>query len=166
MEAGRGDHAYGLVRLARVEDGATPALTPDEVRRRVGEGRVATLATIGAMGPDLVPLTYALVGDTVVSAVDHKPKTTRDLKRLQNIEDDPTVTLLVHRYDEDWATLWWCRARGHARIIDEGPEFEDAVDRLVEKYPQYRNQRPAGPVMAIDVTEWAGWSATKHGGGE
>jgi hypothetical protein len=31
---------------------------------------------------------------------------------------------------------------------------------LAERYAQYRVQPPPGPVIAIDVERWSGWSAT------
>jgi hypothetical protein len=30
----------------------------------------------------------------------------------------------------------------------------------VAKYPQYRERRPAGPVLRIDVGRWRGWSGS------
>jgi hypothetical protein len=45
-------------------------------------------------------------------------------------------------------------------VLDrDAPEREDALDALAERYPQYREQRPSGPVLAIDVQRWSGWSA-------
>jgi hypothetical protein len=34
-----------------------------------------------------------------------------------------------------------------------------AVERLVARYPQYRDAPPAGPVLAVDVERWSGWRA-------
>ena len=102
---------------ARVPLRAGPSLNQDEIRRRVAGARAATLATLDGDGrPHLVPITFVLSGDELFTAVDHKPKTTRALKRLANIRHDPRVTVLVHSYDEDWAKLWWCRLRGEARV--------------------------------------------------
>ena len=40
------------------------------------------------------------------------------------------------------------------------PQARRAVELLVARYPQYREQPPAGPVLEIGVERWSGWSAT------
>jgi len=128
-----------------------------EARTRFAAARVARLATAGADAtPHLVPVTFALRGDTVAIAVDHKPKRTTDLRRLRNIEANPRVCLLADHYAEDWDALWWVRADGTARVLRERVE---PVDWLVAKYPQYAERPPTGPVILVDVTAWRGWSA-------
>jgi PPOX class probable F420-dependent enzyme len=108
-------------------------------------------------------VTFVLDGETVYSAVDHKPKTTHRLERLANIRRDPRVTLLVHSYGEDWSTLWWCRMRGRAEVLDEGAAADAGRRLLAGKYEQYRGRVPAGPVIAVTIEDWAGWSATGEG---
>lgn len=135
-----------------------PALEPDQIRRLVAGARVGRLGTVDAeRGVHLVPVTFALVGDTVVTAVDHKPKTSRRLRRIVNIERNHNVTLLVDHYEEDWSHLWWCRLSGIARVIYQGPEFDQLVDALVVRYDQYALNRPRGPVIRIVVADWTGW---------
>jgi PPOX class probable F420-dependent enzyme len=134
---------------------------PSVLRRRVLEARIARLATIGPDGrPHLVPIVFALAGDTLYTAVDAKPKKSRTLQRIENARARPEVTVLVDRYDDDWSRLWWARLRGHARVLDGGEEAERALTLLAEKYPQYRDAHPGLPVLAIDVEEWRGWSAS------
>lgn len=106
--------------------------------------------------PHLVPITFAVYGDTLVTAVDHKPKRHHALRRLANIDDHPLVSLLVDHYDEDWTQLWWVRADGLARVAPIDPE---AVEWLGEKYQQYRDRPPEGPVIRVRITRWTGWSA-------
>jgi hypothetical protein len=116
-----------------------------EARERFAQARVARLATITPDGrPHLVPIVFALRGDTVYSAVDAKPKRT-----------------LAYHYEEDWSTLWWVRGDGRARVLEPGaPEAEaeagDAIARLRERYPQ---QQVTGAVLALDVARWSGWAA-------
>ncbi len=132
-----------------------------DARRRLGGARVAVLATVAATGrPHVVPVTFALAGDLVYTAVDAKPKTTRDLRRLDNIRADPRVSVLADYYDEDWAELWWVRADGEATIVDDRAEMTEPVRLLARRYPQYRRDPPAGPIIAVRVTRWTGWSAT------
>jgi PPOX class probable F420-dependent enzyme len=132
----------------------------DEARRRFSQARVAHLATADRAGqPHVVPIAFAVDGDTVVSAVDHKPKRTTALRRLDNIAQNPRVAVLVDHYSEDWDGLWWVRADGRARLIQAGtPESERALDRLAARYHQYQQRRPTGPVVLIDVERWSGWS--------
>jgi PPOX class probable F420-dependent enzyme len=121
---------------------------------------VARLATTDPDGrPHLVPIVFAVDGDTLYSAVDSKPKRSRRLRRIENARARPDVTLLVDHYDEEWGRLWWIRVRGRARVLDGGPEHDRALALLAEKYPQYRAEPPEGPVLAVDVTEVRAWSA-------
>lgn len=129
------------------------------MRHLLSRERVAELATVTAEGrPHLVPFCFALEGELLVSAVDEKPKCSRDLKRLANIRADPRVAVLVHRYDEDWSTLWWVRVDGTAEIWEQGARYDHAIELLVEKYEQYREAPPRGAVIAITIERWQGWS--------
>jgi PPOX class probable F420-dependent enzyme len=130
----------------------------NEAVRRFADARVAVLATTGAHRPHLVPVVFAVAGDHIYTAVDHKPKRTRLLQRLSNIGSNPAVSLLVDEYDEDWSTLWWVRADGTAEIV-EASEADKGLSRLEKKYSQYRGRRPQGPVIVVTVVRWSGWSA-------
>ena len=133
-------------------------MSPREARERFASARVARLATADAAGvPHIVPLVFALDGDTLYSAVDRKPKRTTDLKRLRNVAANPRVALLADHYaDDDWDALWWARADGTGRVLDAAPE---AVALLRERYLQYRDAPPEGPVLAVEVHRWSGWRA-------
>jgi PPOX class probable F420-dependent enzyme len=138
---------------------------PAVARGRFAAARIARLATADGLGrPHLVPIVFAVAGDTVYSAVDAKPKRSKALRRLANVSANPAVSLLVDYYDEDWTTLWWVRADGHGRVLDaEDPaqaEARRAVELLAGRYPQHRLQPPSGPVLAVDVERWSGWSFT------
>jgi PPOX class probable F420-dependent enzyme len=131
------------------------------VDERVITARVARLATIDPDGrPHLVPIVFAVDGDTLYSAVDRKPKRSQTLRRIENARVRPDVTILVDHYSEDWSALWWIRLRGRARVLDDGEEHERALALLQEKYPEYRDEPPDGPVLAVDVNEVRDWSAS------
>lgn len=133
-----------------------------EARHRFTQSRVARLATVDAGGrPHLVPVVFAVVRETVYSAVDAKPKSSKDLRRLANVRGNPAVSLLTDHYaDGDWAALWWARADGEGRVLaSDDAEAVAALDALATRYPQYREQRPDGPVLAVDVRRWSGWTA-------
>lgn len=133
-------------------------LTEDQCRERFAEARVLRLGTADAEGrPHLVPATFAISGDTIVIAVDHKPKRSTNLKRLRNIIENPAVALLVDHYEDDWTQLWWVRADGVAVVEPDGTKLEQ-VELLVSKYPQYQETRPSGQVIVVSVRRWSGWS--------
>jgi PPOX class probable F420-dependent enzyme len=136
-----------------------------EARRRFAAARVARLATIDEHGrPHIVPFVFVFDGGTIYSAVDEKPKTTRRLQRLRNIERNPNATALADHYEDDWSSAWWVRARGRARVIEPpDQEFSRAERLLAAKYAQYREAPPAGPVIAIDVDDWRGWAYEEGG---
>jgi PPOX class probable F420-dependent enzyme len=127
---------------------------------RLAAARIARLATTDPDGrPHLVPIVFALDGDTLYSAVDRKPKRSQKLRRIENARARPDVTILVDHYEEDWDRLWWIRLRGSARVLDGGAERERALALLREKYPQYREAPPDGPVLAVDVTQVRKWAS-------
>jgi PPOX class probable F420-dependent enzyme len=135
-------------------------MDPAAARARFAGERVARLATADAAGrPHLVPVCFALDGDTVYSAVDQKPKRSQELQRLRNIRANPAIALIVDHYDEDWTQLWWVRLRGRAAVLEPGPERERALALLADKYEQYRTDPPRGDVLAVRVEEWRSWSA-------
>lgn len=132
-------------------------MSPHEAHERFAAERVARLATADAAGrPHIVAVTFAVEGDTVWTAVDQKPKRTRALRRLANIEANPQVALLADRYEDDWERLWWARADGTARLHDAAPH---ALELLRSRYAQYRDDPPAGPFIEVAVERWSGWSA-------
>jgi PPOX class probable F420-dependent enzyme len=120
---------------------------------------VARLATIDPDGrPHLVPIVFAVEGETLYTAVDRKRKRSKRLQRIENARVRPDVTILVDHYEDDWSRLWWIRLRGRARVLDDGPERDRALALLAEKYPQYRADRPDGAVLAVDVREVRSWA--------
>lgn len=127
------------------------------------DGRVGRLATADAAGrPLVVPVCYVFDGARCYSAVDDKPKRTRDLRRIANVRANPHVSLVVDRWDEDWAALAWVIVEGDADVLESGAEFTAAVDRLVDKYPQYRAlglDRERGTIVRIRVARVLSWAA-------
>jgi PPOX class probable F420-dependent enzyme len=130
-----------------------------DLRRRFASSAVARLATVRPDGaPHLVPVVFALVDGTVYSAVDAKPKRTRRLQRLDNVRADPRCTLLVDHYEDDWSRLWWVRADGTAAVVEDPAADHPGMHALVARHPQYRAERPAGPLLVVTVERWSGWS--------
>jgi PPOX class probable F420-dependent enzyme len=122
--------------------------------------RVARLATADAKGvPHLVPVCYAVVGDSLYITIDEKPKRVGiPLKRLRNIAENPEVAVTVDRWDEDWRRLAWVMLRGRAEILAAGDEHDQAQARLRERYPQYVAMDLAPlPVIALRIARVLAW---------
>jgi PPOX class probable F420-dependent enzyme len=138
-------------------------VTRERARERFAAAEVARLASVGVDGrPHLVPIVFAVHGETIYSVVDRKPKRHTQLKRLENLRANPAATVLADHYETDWSRLWWVRADGRARILEASePEAARAVELLAARYPQ---QQATGRVLAVDVERWSGWSAGEAGG--
>ena len=149
--------------ITGVTDVGTVALnlTAAQARQRFAGAPVARLATVGPDGqPHLVPITFAVDGDRIYTAVDAKPKTTTNLRRLRNIAGNPRVAVLADHYEADWDRLWWARAEGLASVLGEPADLAGPLALLAARYPRYRTDPPAGPVIAIRAERWTGWVAT------
>lgn len=122
---------------------------------------VARLATVDGTGaPHAVPICFVRIADTVYFTIDAKPKrdTSRPLKRLRNIADNPQVAVIVDHYESDWSRLGWVMLRGRAEVIEAGPEHDRAQAALIERYPQYRDMPIASlPVVAIRIEAATSW---------
>jgi PPOX class probable F420-dependent enzyme len=131
-----------------------------QARALFASAPVARLATVTADGaPHIVPVCFALTGDSLYTAVDAKPKRTSSLARLANIAAEPRVALLADHYDEDWTRLWWVRADGDAGVVTDADERERAVASLAAAYPQYARSPPPGAVIRVAVRRFSGWRA-------
>lgn len=134
----------------------------DEVdaAERFAAAPAAVLATVNSDGgPHLVPVVFAVHHDVVYTAVDAKRKSTRQLRRLANIEADPRVCLIVDHYADDWTQLWWVRADGVAEIHHSGDQMATGYSLLRQKYPQYERIALDGPVISVAVHRWSSWEA-------
>ena len=137
--------------------------TPGWALALLRDARVGRLATADAAGrPLVVPVCYVYDGARCYSAVDAKPKQTRNLRRLRNIADNPHVSLVVDVWDEDWSRLCWVIVEGRAEVLRDGADFARAVDLLGAKYPQYQAlplDRTAGVAIAITPERVLSWRA-------
>lgn len=141
---------------------ASLAELPGWARELLTEGRVAHLGLLDEdAAPRVQPITFALAADRLWTAVDAKPKSVppERLARVRRLRRDPRAALTVDRYDERWEQLAWVQALGRIELLDpaEAPEGSSA---LVDKYPQYRGQPPAGPLLALTVSRCLCWRAS------
>lgn len=132
-----------------------------EALRRLEISTVGHLATVRPEGtPHLVPVTYAVIDNQVVTMVDHKPKTTSHLQRLANVEANGAASLLVDQYSDEWSDLWWVRVDGSASVHRDGSVRRQATAALVAKYFQYQEQQPKGPAIVMSIDQVSYWSST------
>lgn len=122
---------------------------------------VARLATADGNGaPHVIPICYVIVGDTLFFGIDEKPKSasTKPLKRIRNLIENPKAAVVVDRYDDDWSQLGWIMIRGSAEILENCSEQVQAHDALRARYPQYREMylEPL-PVVAIRIQRVVSW---------
>ena len=130
-----------------------------ELRRRFASSPVARLATVRPDGrPHLVPVVFALVDNVIFTAVDAKPKKTDRLQRLINLDLEPRCSLLVDHYEDDWSKLWWVRADGEGAAVQLAAASEGFA-ALRKRHAQYGGLALSGPLLAVRVTRWSGWSA-------
>lgn len=127
------------------------------------EARVGRLATADTAGrPLVVPVCFVVDGETLYSAVDDKPKRTRELRRLRNVAENPHVSLVVDEWSEDWSRLCWVIVEGRADVLRTGSEFSRALEGLAAKYPQYRamDLRTDGAVLRVRPDRILAWRAS------
>jgi PPOX class probable F420-dependent enzyme len=143
---------------------------PSWARALLESGRVARLGFLDDGGhPRVLPLTYALVGDRIWSAIDQKPKRSpaAELARVRFLRREPRAALTVDRYSDDWERLAWVQVLGEIEIV-AADEAAGALEALNGKYPQYSQAPPPGPLLSLAAERCLFWSASESdesGGG-
>jgi len=134
---------------------------PGWARELVERARVARLGLIDDEGgPRVLPVTYALSGEELVTVVDQKPKLVEGerLARVRWLRSRPRAALTIDHYDDDWSQLAWVQALGSMRILDPA-DAPEAMDALLERYAPYRAETPAGPLLALEPERLLWWRA-------
>ncbi|HUK28064.1 MAG TPA: TIGR03668 family PPOX class F420-dependent oxidoreductase [Candidatus Acidoferrales bacterium] len=123
------------------------------------QARVAHLATASKdCKPSVVPICFVYSRSLIYSAIDEKPKTTANLRRLRNIAENPCVSFITDEYRENWQRLWYVILPGTATILLTGREHRMAIQSLRKKYPQYRTMRlEERPIIRIKPTRTIAW---------
>jgi PPOX class probable F420-dependent enzyme len=129
----------------------------------IRDARVAHLATADKNGrPHVIPICYGFDGKEIYSPIDEKPKRTSPqfLKRVRNIRENPHVSVVIDRYDEDWGRLAYLLITGKAKLLMRGERHRRAVNLLRRKYPQYRRMAiHERPIIQINPTQIKSWGA-------
>ena len=130
--------------------------TPPTLPGWAAAAPVARLATISGSRPHIVPVVFCEINGDLYIPIDGKPKSGARLKRLDNIQRNPAVSVLVDEYHEDWSKLRWVRIDGQATEIQGNPSVSGA---LSGKYPQYRQTELGKVAIRITVDRVQSWSA-------
>jgi PPOX class probable F420-dependent enzyme len=109
--------------------------------------------------PRVLPVTFAVAGDAVWSAIDEKPKRTPEPARVAHLRRRPEAALLVDLYDDDWSRLAWVQLLGRVEVlpVESAPE---AMEALARKYPPYAERTPPGPLLRLSVERTRQWRST------
>jgi PPOX class probable F420-dependent enzyme len=123
--------------------------------------RVARLGLVDDDGaPRVLPVTFAVAGGRVYSAVDDKPKRRPGhVARVRYLRERPRAALTVDRYDDDWSELAWVQLLGTVTVLEDAGEHPEALAALVAKYPPYRERPPRGPLLELTVVRALHWSS-------
>jgi PPOX class probable F420-dependent enzyme len=122
-------------------------------------GRVARLGLLDDEDrPRVLPVTYALAGGRVYSAIDRKPKRAAEPARLRFLARRPEVALTIDRYDDDWNDLAWVQLLGRIEIVPVDAEPK-AMEALAAKYATYRAEPPPGPLLKLTAERTVCWRA-------
>jgi PPOX class probable F420-dependent enzyme len=131
-----------------------PSLPPAIAEERFALAPIGRLATVTATGrPHLVPVCFALHHGRVVTAVDAKPKQTRDVARLANVRATGRASVLVDHYEDDWSALWWVRVSGTASVVD-------GRHPALTRFPAYEQTGAVAATIVLEPAAVTGWRAT------
>jgi PPOX class probable F420-dependent enzyme len=121
--------------------------------------RVARLGLLDGDGrPRVLPVTFAVAGQAIYTAIDTKPKRTAEPARVRYLRRRPEVALTVDRYDDDWKQLAWVQVLGRVELLEPADD-EAGMRALVSKYAPYRHDPPPGPLLRIVPERTLHWRA-------
>jgi PPOX class probable F420-dependent enzyme len=131
---------------------------PGWARDLLQSARVGRLGLLDDDGrPRVLPVTFAVAEGALWTAVDSKPKR-GEPARVRFLRERPHAALTVDHYDDDWDRLAWVQALGTVAVLDTG-DAQPGLGALTAKYAQYRDERPPGPVLRLDVERAICWRA-------
>jgi PPOX class probable F420-dependent enzyme len=133
---------------------------PGWARELLATERVARLGFVDDRDrPRVLPVTYALAGGWVWSAIDEKPKRPGEPARVRYLRRRPEAALCVDRYSDDWSRLAWVQLLGRIEIIAVA-DSAAALEALAARYQPYRERTPPGPLLRLSVERSLSWRAT------
>jgi PPOX class probable F420-dependent enzyme len=122
-------------------------------------------ARVGRLGllddedrPRVQPVTFALVGEALYTAIDQKPKRPGEPARVRYLRRRPEAALTVDHYEDDWSRLAWVQVLGRVELL-EPQEDAAAMAALAAKYEPYRTAPPPGPLLRLVPERALHWRA-------
>jgi PPOX class probable F420-dependent enzyme len=126
--------------------------------------RVARLGLLDEeSAPRVLPVTFAAAEGRIWSAIDQKPKRSEEPARLRFLRRDARAALTVDRYSDDWDQLAWVQVLGRVEILDIAAGGA-GLAALTQKYAQYRDEAPPGPLLALQPERYLWWRAADQEG--
>jgi Pyridoxamine 5'-phosphate oxidase len=110
-------------------------------------------------GVDAVPVCFVADASRVAVPIDRiKAKTSPDLQRTRNLDQDPRAALLCDHWDSiEWSRLWWVRVS--LELVGCTAAERSVLESLLRgKYRQYRDHSFAG-LLVFRTTAMTGWTA-------
>ena len=116
--------------------------------------------------PRVLPVTFALAGEELWTAIDQKPKRRppEQIARVRHLRRRPEAALCVDHYEDDWSRLAWVQAIGSVEVLDlgsGGEAVDDAFASLRAKYRHYADDPPDGPFMRLRLDRVLCWRAAE-----
>lgn len=111
--------------------------------------------------PRVLPVTFAVSGEALVTSVDAKPKRGGEPARLRFLRRRPEAAMTVDHYADDWNELAWVQVLGRMQLLETG-EDPTGMEALLAKYPQYRDEPPPGPLLRLQPSRALCWSARER----
>ena len=117
-----------------------------KVSKLIAHERVCRVSTAGADGqPHLVPVCHVVAGDKIYFGSGD------EARKVTNLRENPRIAVTVDLYSDDWSQIKGVMVNGTATLIERGPRFKQARDRLYAKYPQYRKEAALSPSDSVIV---------------
>jgi PPOX class probable F420-dependent enzyme len=130
---------------------------PDWAQAMLNDERVARLAYLdGDDRPRVLPVVFAVAEETVWGVIDTKPKRTPELARVRWLRRRPEVAFCLDVYDDAWEGLAWLQLLGRVRLVN-APEEPGVLEALRERYPQYQERTPPGPLLRLGLDRALWW---------
>jgi PPOX class probable F420-dependent enzyme len=129
---------------------------PSRMRSLLDGARRAVMSTVDEDSIHSVPVVFAVVGNEIVSPIDHKPKSGKTLARVRNLERDDRVALLVDEWSEDWTQLGWLMVRGSATVEADAALAD--MRAINSRYPQYAPDERHDALIRIRPARLLWWT--------
>ena len=130
---------------------------PDWAQALLRDERVARLAYLdGDDRPRVLPVVFAVADETVWGVIDTKPKRAPEPARVKWLHRRPEVALCVDVYDDAWERLAWVQLLGRMRLVGAAEE-PGVLEALRERYPQYTERTPPGPLLRLGLDRALYW---------